>query len=99
MGSLERVFGRTMYSNSDIWRHIETTAGQKMTAKLRRTAFYLLLTSYLTSSTPTSQSSTDLGFSVLDDQILRENIGVGIHNQQDKSDKRSDTFFGDEAEF
>ena len=93
-----------------------------MTAKLRRTAIYLLLTSYLTSSTPTSQSSTgphpsyppnnpnsshltkqllslDLGFSVLNDQILRENIGVGIHNQQDKSEKRSDTFFGDDEEF
>ena len=98
-----------------------------MTVKFRRTAIYLVLTSYLTSSTPTSQSSSstgpdthpshpassnpksshltkqllslDLGFTVLNDQILRENIGVGIDNQHDKSEERSDNFFGDDEEF
>ena len=98
-----------------------------MTVKFRRTAIYLVLTSYLTSSTPTSQSSSltgpdplpfhpassnpksshltkqllslDLGFTVLNDQILRENIGVGIDDQHDKSEERSDNFFGDDEEF
>jgi len=97
-----------------------------MTVKFRRTAIYLVLTSYLTSSTPTSSTgpnshntqsshppsnnpdsshltkqllSLDLGFTVLNDQILRENIGVGIKNQQDKSEERSDHFFGDDEEF
>ena len=98
-----------------------------MTVDFRRTAIYLAVTSYLISSTPTSQSSSstgpniqpphpsslspdsshltkqllslDLGFTVLNDQILRENIGVGIKKTHDKSEERSDTFFGDDEEF
>ena len=42
--------------------------------------------------------SLDLGLHVLNDQILRENIGVGLQSSPDKSEERSD-FFGDDEDF
>ena len=42
--------------------------------------------------------SLDLGRHVLSDQMLRENIGVGLSKSPDKSQERSD-FFGDDEDF
>lgn len=61
-----------------------------------RSGIYLVLSSLLSSSI--SQSSSDLGRHVLNDQILRENIGVGLSKSPDKSQERSD-FFGDDEDF
>jgi len=59
-----------------------------------RRSLFVILSSLLASSTPSS-SSSDLGVNVLHDQILRENIGVGLQEKSspDKSEERSD-FFG-----
>ena len=42
--------------------------------------------------------SLDLGIHVLNDQMLRENIGVGLHKSPDKSEERRD-YFGDDEDF
>lgn len=68
-----------------------------MSHSTSRSSIFLILSSSLIATTSTSSkssSSSDLGLHVLNDQILRENIGVGI-KAPDKSEERID-FFGDD---